>query len=114
MPDDEIRAFYSQVGRRVQRLREDRRLTQEHLAARLQLTRASIANLEAGRQRISAYHLVTLAATLGVTIGDLVPVDAPVRQAASLPDTPPEHLDLLQQVLAAAADDGDAVAHAAS
>lgn len=49
-------------------------MTQEQLARRLtpQVTRASIANLEAGKQRVLAHTLVQLARVLGVTVEALV------------------------------------------
>lgn len=100
MPDNEIRAFYAQLGRRVRDAREAAGVTQEQLANRLGLTRGSVANLEAGRQRISAYHLSLTATTLDVPIGELAPAAEPVRSVpANVAGADPIHLKALQQLL---------------
>lgn len=65
--------FYASLGGRVQRGRKRANLSQAELADRLGLTRASIANLEAGRQRPSALHAAMLADVLGVPVQDLLP-----------------------------------------
>ena len=66
--------FYDALGRRIHLLRKRRGLTQEQLGARLlpQVTRASIANIESGKQRVLAHSLAQLADSLGVTADDLV------------------------------------------
>jgi len=65
--------FYTSLGGRVQRGRKRANLSQAELAERLGLTRASIANLEAGRQRPSALHAAILADVLDVPLQDLLP-----------------------------------------
>jgi transcriptional regulator with XRE-family HTH domain len=67
--------FYGQLGARVREWRVHRRLTQGELGMRLTpaVTRASIANLEVGKQRVLAHTLAQLAAILDVAIGDLLP-----------------------------------------
>ena len=66
--------FYIALGQRVRKYRDQRKLTQEQLGDRLtpQMTRAGIANIEAGKQRVLAHTLVQLAVKLGVTVEDLV------------------------------------------
>lgn len=76
--------FYVSLGSRVQRERKRANLSQAELAKRLDLTRASIANLEAGRQRPSALHAAMLADILDVPIQDLLP--RPPRAAESALD----------------------------
>jgi transcriptional regulator with XRE-family HTH domain len=100
---------------RVRDAREHAGVTQDQLAAHLEPTRASVANLEAGRQRISAYHLAVLASALDIPIVDLAPAVEPAERRAAVVGADPEHLDLLQQVLAAVdVEDMDEEAHAAS
>ena len=67
-------SFYAALGRQIQARRRGR-LTQEELASRLDppLTRAAIANIEAGKQGVLVYTLVQIAHQLGVQLGDLVP-----------------------------------------
>jgi len=72
-----IEPFYIETGKRVQERRNKRGMTQEQLGSRLNpaTTRASIANMEAGKQRILVHTLVQLADILGVKILDLLPVN---------------------------------------
>jgi len=67
--------FYGELGARVREWRVRRGLTQGELGMRLAppVTRASIANLEVGKQRVLAHTLAQLAGVLGVAIDDLVP-----------------------------------------
>lgn len=65
--------FYASLGSRVQRGRKRANLSQAELAEQLGLTRASIANLEAGRQRPSALHVAMLADVLKVPVQELLP-----------------------------------------
>lgn len=67
--------FYEALGRRVAEARERRGLTQAQLAGQLAqpVTRASIANVESGKQRVLAHTLVDLASILGVPVTDLIP-----------------------------------------
>jgi transcriptional regulator with XRE-family HTH domain len=100
--DSEIRTFYSHLGRCARDAREAAGVTQEQLAAHLGLTRGSVANLEAGRQRVSAYHLVVIAAVLDVPVTALIPATHQARLPAAVRGADPQHLDLLDQLLAAA------------
>lgn len=71
----EVDTFYADLGRRLRFHRERRHMTQEQLGASLDpaTTRASIANVEAGKQRVLAHTLVQLAETLSVSVGELLP-----------------------------------------
>ncbi|MBU6481638.1 MAG: helix-turn-helix domain-containing protein, partial [Nitrospirae bacterium] len=48
--------FYSQFGRLVRAHRCRNRLTQQQLSKRLKMSRASIANIELGRQKIPLHQ----------------------------------------------------------
>jgi transcriptional regulator with XRE-family HTH domain len=66
--------LYRRLGRAVAARREQLELTQEKVARQLGLSRASLANLESGRQRIMVHQLFRLVNALKVTsILDLVP-----------------------------------------
>ena len=56
-------------------------MTQQALADALSppATRASIANVEAGKQRVLAHTLVQLASALGTSVSDLLPVSEEPR-----------------------------------
>jgi transcriptional regulator with XRE-family HTH domain len=69
-----IEDFYKQLGKKLQGRRSELGLTQEKLGQRLQpeLTRASIANIEGGKQRVLAHTFVAIAAALDTSLDDLV------------------------------------------
>lgn len=72
MTEDEADVFYATVGRRIAALRTDCGLTQADVAMAAGLTRSSIANLEAGRQRVPVHVLVTVANLFDVRLADLL------------------------------------------
>lgn len=80
----EPEGFYLRLGQRIQDLRKQRRLTQEQLGVRLvpQVTRASIANIESGKQRVLAHTLVQVAEALEVSIVALVREEPEVVEPA--------------------------------
>ena len=66
--------LYRRLGRTVADRRGKLGLTQRDVAERLGLSRASLANLESGRQRIMVHQLFALVNTLKLeSILDLVP-----------------------------------------
>lgn len=65
--------FYAEFGRRVRRARQRQRLTQAEVARSLGLTRASIANVESGRQRLLVHQVAQLAALLDTRVSQLIP-----------------------------------------
>lgn len=69
--EEAIDRFYADLGRRVRDARVKLNLTQGQLAAQLGLTRSSVANLEAGRQRIPIHVLAQAAILLRVDASDL-------------------------------------------
>ena len=56
MSDDE-RAFWKRLGDKVFECRKRHLLSQKELGDKLGLSRCSIANLEGGRQRMTAYRM---------------------------------------------------------
>lgn len=59
--DDRI---YRVFGARVRELREEKSVTQEELARRVELSRTSITNIEQGRQRVMLHQAVEIARAL--------------------------------------------------
>lgn len=95
LSDAEVDRFYAAVGSRVRRARAGRGMSQSALASQIGFTRSSIANLEAGRQRIALHLLVQIAraldcppATLIPEVADASPVDDAVLEKLT------EHLDV--------------------
>lgn len=71
-------SYDKQVGQQVRRLREAGGLTQEQLAARLQvrgcdLTRSALAKIEVGQRHVYAFELRQLREALGTTYEELLP-----------------------------------------
>lgn len=71
MSDTDI---YRLLGRNIAAHRAARKLTQAQVAERLGLTRASLANIETGRQRAMLHHIYEIADALELeSILDLIP-----------------------------------------
>ena len=68
-------AFYRLVGERIAQARRRQQLTQKGLAPAVGLSRASVANVEKGRQAVALHVLVKFSEALGVPITDLIPSD---------------------------------------
>jgi transcriptional regulator with XRE-family HTH domain len=65
---------YRLLGSRAAKRRDELGLTQAEVASQIGLSRASLANLETGRQKILLHHVYKLAAALKVdSILDLIP-----------------------------------------
>lgn len=56
--------IYRSLGDRIRRYRKGIRLTQAQAAAQIGISRASLANIEAGRQQILVHHLYAIALAL--------------------------------------------------
>jgi len=66
--------FYVELGERIRALRLERNWSQEHVAMSLGQSRASMANIEAGRQRVYAHQILLLAALFDVEAAQLFAV----------------------------------------
>lgn len=73
MNKKQLTKFYDHIGGRIRAARAAKGITQEKLAAAMGISRPSLANIEAGRQRISADQLAVLADSLGIDVADLLP-----------------------------------------
>jgi transcriptional regulator with XRE-family HTH domain len=83
--------FYEEVGIRVRNFRLSANLGQEMFAELLNLTRASVVNIEKGRQRPSIFQLIRIANILKVEYIDLVPYELNIEK---LPVPESQHFDL--------------------
>lgn len=71
--DTAVKALYAEIGRRVRRARKQRGWSQVDLAHAVNLTRSSIANVEAGRQRSLIHVALLIAHALEVPVDALLP-----------------------------------------
>lgn len=103
--DVDIQQYYRVLGQRVRAARHAAGQTQEELGARLGLSRASVTNLEAGRQRVPVHTLAQAAATLQLNIAALIPpLDTTAGSSpalANLRGAPEEHLQLVRRLMQA-------------
>src|SRR5882672_7743469 len=97
--------IYRAIGAIIRLRRRRLEWSQKHLAARLGISRAALANIEIGRQRVLVHHLYTFAEILEVKPEDLLP---PVKAteaagaAALLPmpdDLKPEQKEQIARVI---------------
>ncbi|MFZ4807589.1 MAG: helix-turn-helix transcriptional regulator [Hyphomicrobiaceae bacterium] len=65
--------LYDQLGLLVRQHRERLDMNQSTLAEAIALSRASVANIEAGRQQVALHQVYRLAAALGVDVTTLLP-----------------------------------------
>ncbi len=72
-PLDDVDDFYVEVGRRIRSARMSIGMTQSQLGIKVGLTRTSITNLEAGRQRLPLHTFAAIEKNaLGVASGSLL------------------------------------------
>lgn len=65
--------FNQELGRRIRDARLEAGLTQEQLAARVRMSRSSVANIELGDQAPPAYRLALIAQALSTEPGEFMP-----------------------------------------
>lgn len=93
--------IYQEVGQNIRRYRENARRTQAQLAAQIGISRASLANIEAGRQQVLLHYLYAIADSLelsspSVLMPELYASPVPAGNAAALP-LPQEGLNKKQR-----------------
>lgn len=82
----EIPALYKRIGSTVKFKRRALGLTQQQLAKQLGISRASLANIETGRQRILVHQLYELATQLNVNVSGLLPKSSEVDALQTVDD----------------------------
>ncbi len=96
VPDVEdagIEGFYALVGSKVRSARLAAEISQEFLANKVGLTRSSVANLEAGRQRIALHLFVAIAHALNKDACELLPERPQSHRASIISDLQEELAD---------------------
>lgn len=88
--DDSVDQLYIEIGLKIRAARLDRSWKQEDLAEAVGLTRSSVANIEAGRQKMLVHSLVRIAESLDVAVDTLLPEADRLRQLAHSPRFVPD------------------------
>lgn len=65
--------LYERIGAKLSELRKLNQLTQEDLAMKIGVKRATISNIEAGRQQISLHLLYKIAAEFHTEVSTILP-----------------------------------------
>lgn len=86
-----IEHVYEELGERIKAARVGLGLTQTEVSQRVGLTRSSIANIEAGRQRAMIHTLMHIANALEASLAELLPDPDQEPRRVSLLD--PNELD---------------------
>jgi transcriptional regulator with XRE-family HTH domain len=94
------------VGRKLRQARVTQGLSQERLAQQLGISRASVVNIEAGRQRAPLHLLWQLSETLATDLSLLIPRREELSHAAKEATLDPA---MVKQIREAANNDSDAV-----
>jgi transcriptional regulator with XRE-family HTH domain len=81
-------SIYVHIGALIKTRRRHFKLTQEKLASQLSISRASLANIETGRQKILVHQLYGLAAALEMSPADFLPLVAESRAVTKSVDLP--------------------------
>ena len=74
--------IYRELGRNIRRYRKGAHRTQQEVAIAIGISRASLANIEAGRQQVLVHHLYAIA--------DALDLDSPTVLMQSLSDSEPQ------------------------
>lgn len=81
MNPDEL---YKALGQLISEHRRRAKMTQQALAAALGLSRASVANIERGKQAVLLHLLFKIASILNLSVLDLIPSSNPELGAYSI------------------------------
>ncbi|HOD39837.1 MAG: anaerobic benzoate catabolism transcriptional regulator [bacterium ADurb.Bin243] len=77
-------AIYKHIGNLIYKIRKDLKITQEALAKKVDLTRASITQIENGRQKLPIFQLYKISEVFGVSIYELLPDNKKVSSESKL------------------------------
>ncbi len=89
--------LYAVVGQHIRTVRRSRGFTQAALADAVSLTRASITNIECGRQKLLLHTLYDIAAALDVKPEAILPRDIDPEESQDFEQDLPADLSLVEQ-----------------
>ena len=82
----EVPALYKRLGATIKAQRRALGLTQQQLANQLGTSRASLASVETGRQRVLVHQLYELASQLNISVHELLPESSEADALQTLDD----------------------------
>ena len=97
-------SLHQRIGSFIAARRNSLKMKQEQLAASVGISRASLANIERGRQSVLVHHLYAIAKALGLQPSELLPQidDVEADQALPLPSgLKPEQMKAVSRMFAA-------------
>ena len=100
-----MRSSGAPLGARIKELREQTGLSQEQLAGRIGVLRATLSQMENGDRKVTADDLLRLARVFNVSTDELLDVKKPLRVTLAgggppaLADSPPERIHVPQEHL---------------
>ena len=91
--------IYEEIGQAIRQRRKHLKLTQEKVAIQIDISRAALANIESGRQRLLVHKLYEICSVLEMKLEDVLPKldDANQRIASEGLLLPKEDLNIRQQ-----------------
>ena len=93
-----VHPLYRHIGAAIKKCRNERQLTQEELSGQIGISRASLANIETGRQRLLVHQLYRIAGHLGQEIEAMLPNLGDIPEVGELAGVDfPENASLEQQ-----------------
>lgn len=95
----ESEQIYKNLGNRIRNLRKNLHQTQEQLAKQIGISRASLANIESGRQQVLVHHLFSLAYALQLESPEqlLLPLGTQSRRKSAVSPLPFSDKELTDQ-----------------
>ena len=81
-----VPALYKRLGSTIKAKRRALGLTQQQLAKQLGISRASLANVETGRQRVLVHQVYELADRLNANVHELLPEPSDAQALQALDD----------------------------
>ena len=103
--------FYRELGTSLRAARDAAGLSQAELSEQVRLSRATIANIELGNQRVPLHKFVELSKALGAVPSSLLPsangLPAGLARAMRNAGIRSEYVKWAQEAVAGAADEGD-------
>lgn len=104
--ETEMIVDYSVIGKRIQMIRKQKRLSRLHLASKVGISSGHLGNIESGSKCPSVEILIHIAFSLGVSVDELLmDLDLPRKENAEmarlLEDISPGEKRLLEQLIAA-------------